>query len=104
MAARRDGLDPSYAIDLVLAVLAREFGKPVTSLETPEVQIAALQMPTQAETIDFVSSSLDDLESGRTRPMLSAHRQASGPTATSPSSNASSAGATASTPRPSGRR
>ena len=70
MAARRDGLDPAHAIDLVLAVLAREFGKPVASLETPELQMQALKMPSQAETIDFVSSSLDDLESGRTRPML----------------------------------
>lgn len=70
MAARRDGLDPANAIDLVLAVLAREFGKPVASLETPELQMQALQMPSQAETIDFVSSGLDDLESGRTRPML----------------------------------
>jgi uncharacterized protein YbaP (TraB family) len=70
MAARRDGLDPAHAIDLVLAVLARQFGKPVASLETPEMQVQALQMPSQAETIDFVSSSLDDLESGRTRPML----------------------------------
>jgi uncharacterized protein len=70
MAARRDGLDPAHAIDLVLAVLAREFGKPVASLETPELQMRALQMPSQAETIEFVTSSLDDLESGRTRPML----------------------------------
>lgn len=70
MAARRDGLDPANAIDLVLAVLAREFGKPVASLETPELQMQALQMPSQAETIDLVTSGLDDLESGRTRPML----------------------------------
>jgi uncharacterized protein YbaP (TraB family) len=70
MAARRDGLDPAHAIDLVLALLARQFGRPIVSLETPEVQMAALQMPSQAETIEFVSSSLDDLESGRTRPML----------------------------------
>jgi tetratricopeptide (TPR) repeat protein len=70
MAARRDGLDPANAIDLVLAVLAREFGKPVASLETPELQVQALQMPSQSETIAFVSSALDDLESGRTRPML----------------------------------
>jgi uncharacterized protein len=70
MAARRDGLDPAHAIDLVLAVLARELGKPVASLETPELQMQALQMPSRAATIDFVGSSLDDLESGRTRPML----------------------------------
>jgi uncharacterized protein YbaP (TraB family) len=70
MAARRDGLDPAHAIDIVLALLARQFGKPIVSLETPEVQMQALQMPSQAETIEFVSSSLDDLESGRARPML----------------------------------
>jgi uncharacterized protein len=70
MAARRDGLDPANAIDLVLAIVARELGKPIASLETPELQMQALQMPSQAETIDFVSSGLDDLESGRTRPML----------------------------------
>ena len=34
------------------------------------MQVQALQMPSRAETIDFVSSSLDDLESGRTRPLL----------------------------------
>lgn len=70
MAARRDGLDPSNAIDLVLAIVARDMGKPVASLETPELQMQALQMPTQAGTIEFVKSGLDDLESGRTRPML----------------------------------
>ena len=70
MAARRDGFDPSYAIDLVLAVVARNLGKPVASLETPEEQMLALQMPTQDETIEFVKSGLDDLESDRVRPML----------------------------------
>lgn len=70
MAARRDGFDPTYAIDLVLAYLARQLAKPVVSLETPESQMQALQMPTQAETIEFVTSGLDDLESGRARPLL----------------------------------
>lgn len=70
LAARRDGLDPANAIDLVLALVAREFGKPVASLETPESQMQALRMPTQAETIEFVKSGLADLESGRARPML----------------------------------
>jgi uncharacterized protein YbaP (TraB family) len=70
MAARRDGFDPSYAIDLVLAVLGRSLEKPVASLETPEAQMQALQMPTQAETIEFVGAGLDELESGRARPLL----------------------------------
>ena len=34
------------------------------------MQMQALLMPSQAETIEFVSSGLDDLESGRARPML----------------------------------
>ncbi len=51
MAARRDGFDPAYAIDLVLALVARQLGKPVLSLETPEGQMQALKMPTQAETV-----------------------------------------------------
>src|SRR5664280_1157224 len=70
MAGRRDGLDPTNAIDLVLALLARNLGKPIASLETPEGQMQALQMPTQDETIEFVKSGLDDLESGRARPLL----------------------------------
>ena len=68
MAARRDTARSGQCSDLVL--LARQFGKPVASLETPGTQVQALQMPSPAETIAFVSSALDDLESGRTRPML----------------------------------
>jgi len=70
MAGRRDGLDPTYAVDLVLAVAARELGKKTVSLETPEAQIAALTMPTPNATVEFVSSALDELESGRARPLL----------------------------------
>ena len=70
MAARREGLDPSYAIDLVLAVIARDFGKATTSLETPEAQIAALRMPTREATIEFVSSGLDELDAGKSGPLL----------------------------------
>ena len=70
MAARRDGLDPAHAIDLVLDVVARQLGKPVASLESPEAQMSALQMPTEAERIAFVKSGLDDLDSGRARPLL----------------------------------
>ncbi len=68
--ARRGGLDPSYAIDLVLALIARNLGKTTTSLETPEAQIASLRMPTREATIEFVTSGLDELESGRAEPLL----------------------------------
>ena len=70
MVGRREGLDPAYAIDLVLAILARDLDKPVASLETPESQAQALRMPTRAETIAFVTSSLDDLDADRARPLL----------------------------------
>lgn len=70
LAARRDGLDPSYSIDLMLAGFGRGTHKSVISLETPEVQLQALQLPTREEAIAFVEDSLDDLESGRARPLL----------------------------------
>ena len=70
LAARRDGLDPAHAIDLVLAVIARDLGKATASLETPEAQIAALRMPTPAATIEFVTSGLDELDAGRAGPLL----------------------------------
>jgi len=65
MAARRDGFDPANAADLVLAVLGRNLRKSVVSLETPEAQMQALQMPTQEETIEFVTSGLDELDHHR---------------------------------------
>lgn len=70
LAGRRDGLDPANAIDIVLAGTARELGKPVLSLEAPEGQTDALQMPTRAGTIALVQGGLDDLDSGRARPLL----------------------------------
>ena len=70
LAGRRDGLDPAYAIDIVLAGTAREMGRPVVSLEAPESQTEALQMPTRAGTIALVQSGLDDLDAGRARPLV----------------------------------
>ncbi len=70
LAARREGFDPSYAIDLVLALIARDLGKATVSLEAPETQIAALRMPTREATIEFVTSGLDELDAGRAGPLL----------------------------------
>jgi hypothetical protein len=70
LAGRRDGLDPSYGIDVVLAGWARQAGKPVVSLETPELQLATLAMPTPAETLAFVDSALTEMETGRAAPSL----------------------------------
>ena len=70
LAARRDGLHPAYAIDVVLALVAHGLDKPTVSLETPEAQAAALRMPNAAATVEFVTSGLDEIESGRARPLL----------------------------------
>lgn len=71
MAGRREGLDPSWAIDAMLAGLGRGLKKPVTSLETPELQLALLLGRTPAEAQALVAQVLDELESGRATPMLS---------------------------------
>jgi uncharacterized protein YbaP (TraB family) len=67
---RRDGLDPSYGIDIVLDGWARASKKPVVSLETPELQLATLAMPSPAETLEFVDSSLTEIETGQAAPSL----------------------------------
>jgi uncharacterized protein len=70
MAARREGLDPSYAIDAVVAGLGRGLKKPVASLETPELQLALLLGRTPQEAQALVEQVLAELESGRASPML----------------------------------
>ncbi len=70
MAARREGFDPAYGIDAVLAMAGRIFAKTVVSLETPEAQIAALRAPTREATIEIVRGGLDDLDSGRAGPLI----------------------------------
>jgi len=70
LVGRRDGLDPAYGIDAVLAGWARGVGKPVVSLETPELQLRTLSGTTRAETLEFVDSALKDMESGRAAPGL----------------------------------
>jgi uncharacterized protein YbaP (TraB family) len=70
LAARRDGLDPAYGIDLFLAGLAHGAGMPVVSLETPELQLAALQAQDAQTLVEFVDTGLADLEAGRARRML----------------------------------
>lgn len=70
LVGRRDGLDPSYGIDVVLAGWARAARKPVISLETPELQFAMLAMPTPAETLEFIDSALIEMETGHAAPSL----------------------------------
>ena len=70
LAARRDGLDPAYGIDLFLAGYGHSAGKTIVSLETPELQINAMRMPSVQAMIASIESGLTELEAGRTRPTL----------------------------------
>src|SRR5947207_1917131 len=58
MAARADGLDPAYAIDLVIAGLAHGGHKPVASLETPERQLEVLLGRNREEAQAIVEQTL----------------------------------------------
>jgi uncharacterized protein YbaP (TraB family) len=70
LSARRAGLDPAYAVDAVYAGLARELKKPVSSLETPELQLKLILGRTPEETRAAVESALEELESGAAAPMV----------------------------------
>ncbi len=70
MAARSEGLDPAYAVDAVYASMARALNKPVSSLETPELQLRLLLGGTEAETRASIESALEELESGKASPQL----------------------------------
>lgn len=70
MSARQAGLDPSYAVDAVYAVMAHSLKKPVSSLESPEMQLQLLLGRTPQETQAVVESALEDLESGEASPMV----------------------------------
>lgn len=70
MAGRHEGLDPAYAVDVALAQSGKGMKKPVSSLETPELQLAALQAATARESQLAVEQALDELESRRAAPML----------------------------------
>jgi uncharacterized protein len=66
LTGRRDGIDPAYGIDNFLAGFARGGSKRVVSLETPELQLTLLKMPTPEATIEMVEAAVTELESGRT--------------------------------------
>ena len=70
MAARRDGIDPAYGIDLVLSGLARGLGKPVVSLESVELQVGVLASNDPQETAAAVATGLEQLEGPTARDTL----------------------------------
>lgn len=70
MVGRWEGLDVSYAIDVVLAEIGHSAKKNMVSLETPEFQLQMMLMKTPEETTAYVQDSLDELETGRSRLLL----------------------------------
>ena len=70
LAGRRDGLDPSYGIDIVLSGWGHAQKMTVVSLETPKLQMTLLQAATPAARIESVQSALEQLESGRARAQM----------------------------------
>ncbi len=67
LSARREGFDPAYGIDFVLAGLARGLHKPVLSLESPALQMHALASDDPKKTAADVAAGLDQLESPAAR-------------------------------------
>jgi uncharacterized protein YbaP (TraB family) len=74
--ARREGLEPAYAQEFALGALFRAQGKPVRSLETPQLQLQALLAMPAAEVDRSVDQALDALEDGRSANALKRLAQA----------------------------
>ena len=65
LAGRREGLEPAYGIDAVLAGIGRGAKKKVVSLETTETQLRAGHAATGGGSVASLEKALDELESGR---------------------------------------
>jgi len=70
LAARVDGLDPAYAQEFALSGFMTALGRKIVSLETPELQMAALVPPDPAEAQRLVRQMVEQLEADRTRGMV----------------------------------
>lgn len=70
MAGRKEGLDPAYAVDPIYATMARGLGKPVASLESPELQLDLLLGGTPEEIEATVKAALEDLEQDDAAPLV----------------------------------
>lgn len=71
LAGRWDGLDAGYAQELVLGAQARAKQLPIVSLETAQSQLALLMPKDDAEMQRLLVQTLEQLERGRVRPVLS---------------------------------
>lgn len=70
LAARWDGLDAGYAQEQILSQRARALQRPVVSLESVEIQLAALLPETPAEALAQSRELLEQLEQDKVRPTL----------------------------------
>jgi uncharacterized protein YbaP (TraB family) len=70
LAARWEGLDPSFAQEIVLATAARVQQRPIVSLESAQSQLAVLLPSDPDEAQRLLDQALEQLEKGRARPLL----------------------------------
>jgi uncharacterized protein len=70
LAARWEGLDASFAQEIVLATAARMQQRPIVSLESAQSQLAVLLPADAAESQRLLDQALEQLEKGRARPLL----------------------------------
>jgi uncharacterized protein YbaP (TraB family) len=70
LAARHDGLDPSYAQELVLGSIARSVDKRIVSLESAEMQAGLLVPSDQKQALAIAEQTITQLEKGQARAML----------------------------------
>jgi uncharacterized protein len=70
MALRKDGLEASYGVDMVLAGMATGGKKTIDALETPAGQLAALQVADTEEALAAVDEGLRLLEDGSAQALM----------------------------------
>lgn len=70
MLAKKEGLDPAYGMDALLAGIGHSSQRQVVSLETPEQQMESVHMGSPRETQAFVDASLTDMESSKAQRIL----------------------------------
>jgi uncharacterized protein len=70
MAARHEGLEIAYGQELTFASMAQETKKKIISLETVELQMAALLPSDAKESITIVEQMLKQLETGTAKTVL----------------------------------
>lgn len=70
MSARREGLDPAFAQEFSLAGFMRALQRNVVSLETPELQMAALVPADPAQSLRMVQQMVEQLEAQRAQALL----------------------------------